>query len=69
MARQRRLAERQGLRGMPHRQQYASELAPIPVRYAVTGAERLLTGRDRPLEARLRPGKIVMAFKQTGEVA
>jgi hypothetical protein len=54
---------------MPHRQQYASELAPIPVRYAVTGAERLLTGRDRPLEARLRPGKIVMALKQTGEVA
>ena len=69
MGRQRRFAERQGLRGMPHRQQCASEFAPIPVRCGITGAERLLTDRDRPLEARLRPGKIAMALEKPGEVA
>ncbi len=69
MVRQRHFAERQGLGGMPHRQQYASEVAPIPVRCGITGAERLLTDRDCPLEARLRRGKIAMALEEPGEVA
>src|SRR6516164_3436792 len=69
MACQRRLAERQGLRGMPHSQQSASEGAPIPVRYGIIGAERLLTDRDCTLKARPRLGKTAMALEEPGEVA